>query len=282
MAASPDPDDLQGLTVPNDASALDADRWRYYEELSARGDVRQAPDQPRDASHPGRWREGLPWFGAHGQRLAPAVFLAAAVFAMVASLMLASVSRPNAPTATAPLALDTSAVGTVGGLLPSAAVGVNGAARLLRDIRPAVIALLDDGTCDSRCSATLEWIGSQAEGANVRMIVAGPGPIPRDNGRVGPEDSASIPGSEPVVSDIAEAVTADPSAGVSYTAAADQIGAVTMAAPEGTFDDFGPEGVTVLVVAPDGRVVDVVRNADPSVNITTSLGQATAQSDATR
>jgi hypothetical protein len=38
----------------------------------------------------------------------------------------------------------------------------------------------------------------------------------------------------------------------------------------------------VLVVAPDGRVVDVVRNADPSVNITTSLGQATAQSDATR
>lgn len=280
MATTPEPDDLHGLTVPNDASALDADRWRYYEELSARGEVRHSPDQPQATSHPGRWREGLPWFGTNGHRLAPAVFLAAAVFAMIASLMLASVSRPNAPTATAALALDTSAVGTVGGLLPSAAVGVNGSARLLRDIRPAVIALLNDGSCGSRCSTTLEWIASQAEAASVRMIVAGPGPIPRDNGRAGPEDSAPIPGSE---SEPLSLPGADDESGeVSYSAAADQIGAVTMTAPEGTFDDFAPEGVTVLVVAPDGRVVDVVRNADQSVNITTSLGQATAQSDPTR
>ncbi|MDQ1249868.1 MAG: hypothetical protein QG597_4245 [Actinomycetota bacterium] len=271
MGSPPEPDDLAGFTVPDDASALDSDRWRYYEELSARGDVRHSPDHPQDVGHPARWRDGLPWFGTIGHRLAPMAFLAAAVFAMFASLMLASVTRPDAPTATAPLALETSPVGTVGGLLPSAAVGVNGSARLLRDIRPAVIAVLDTGTCGSRCAATLEWIASQAEAAKVRMIVAGPGSIPRDNGRAGPEDSAPLP-RVPLGTVTPDAETGE----VTFTAAADQIGAVTMTAPLGTFDEFTPAGVTILVVAPDGRVVDVVRNADPSVNITTSLGQATA------
>jgi hypothetical protein len=188
--------------------------------------LRHSPDQPTSSDHLGRWREGLPWFGRLGSNLIPLGFIVAAVLAMVGSLMLASVSRVDAPVATAPLAANTAEVGVVGGLMPSAPVAVNGAPRLLRDIRPAIIALVPAGACPE-CAAGVASAAAIAEASRLRFIVAGEG--------------------------------RDPATVETYAAA---VGAATLMAPTGTFADYRPSGLTLFSVAPDGIVTDVARGAD--------------------
>ena len=239
MAVTPEPDDPAGIAIPDDASALDADRWRYYEELAAENRLRHAPGQPTAGDHPGRWRDGLPWFGHRGSHVIPFLFIVAAVLAMVGTLMLASVTRVDAPVSTAPLAADTSTTGVVGGLMPSAAVAVNGAPRLLRDIRPAVVALVPSSQCPE-CAAGIASAAAQAEAAGFRFLVAAEG---RD------------------VTEVSE-----------YAA---PVGAASMLAPVTTFADFRPSGLTLFVVAPDGVVADVVRGADETTSLAATLGQAT-------
>ncbi len=233
MSGRPDPDDFAGITIPDDASSLEADRWRYYRELDARGELRHTPDQPAETDHPSRWRDGLPWFGHRGSNLIPLGFIVAAVLAMVGSLLLATVSRVDAPLATAPLAVGTADVGVVGGLLPSAPVAVNGAPRLLRDIRPAVIALVPQGDCPE-CQAGVANAAAAAEAARMRFIVASEG--------------------------------SDPTSAESYAA---PVGAATLLAPVGTFADYRPRGLTLFSVAPDGVVADVIRDADANAAVTT-------------
>jgi hypothetical protein len=238
MASQQEPDDLAGLRVPDDASALDADRWRYYEELSGRGDIRHTPDGPAAADHPGRWRDGQPWFGFFGSHLAPTLFMLAAVLAMAGTLMLAMVPRTDAPALTEPLATTEAEVGSVGGLLPPEAVTLNGSPRLLRDVRPALIAWLPGGDCPE-CRSGLAAAMAQAESAGVRFLVVGP-----------TERAAAVQEA---------ALTA---------------GAPAVLTRTGAFAEYRPEGLTLFVVAGDGTVTDVVRNSDAGTQVSTSLGQA--------
>lgn len=239
MASQPEPDDIAGLTVPDDASALDADRWRYYEELSSRGQLRHSPDAPLPTDHPGRWRDGQPWFGFLGSHFAPAVFMLAAVMAMVGTLMLAMVPRTDAPPITQPLASTAADVGSIGGLLPAESVTLNGSPRLLRDIRPALIAWLPGGDCPE-CRSGLASAAAQADAAGVRFLVAGPS-----------ERAAAV------------------------SDAATTAGAPALLTRPGAFDVFRPDGLTLFVVGGDGTVTDVVRNSDSGTQVSTSLGQAT-------
>lgn len=240
VSASKDPEDqpIAGLVVPDDASALDGDRWKYYEELRRRGDIAHAPDGATHTDHPSRWREGLPWFGAHGSRWTPVMFMALAVAAMLASLMLGMVGRADAPVQTQPLSATTVPVGQIGGLLPSAEVKINGSPRQLRDVRPAILAVLPAGDCLS-CSGGVGAAVTQGDAAGLRTLVTSTDPAP--------ESAASL---------------------------ALRYGIPLIAAPADTFATYEPVGLTLLVVGPDGVVLDVVRDAGPGTDLSDSLQQA--------
>lgn len=243
MASTGEPDDLPlaGLSVPDDPRDLEADRWAYYEELARSKDVRHTPDQP-PGDHPSRWREGTPWFGFRGSRVSPLIFCIVAVLAMGASLLVALVPRTDAPAQTQALAAPTTEVGQIGGLLPTAAVGVNGAPRLLRDIRPAVLAVVPDGSCDE-CAAAIESAATQAADAGVRLLVTG-----------SPEQADEL-------ADLARPL---------------QLPVLTASAS--TFAPYRPAGLTLLVVAGDGTVADVVRLADADTTIDPALAGISASS----
>lgn len=232
MAGIPEPDDtpLVGVTIPDDPRELDADRWAYYEEMAREGRTRHSPDQP-PADHPSRWRDGQPWFGHYGSRISPLIFLIVSVVAMAATVLVALVPRADAPQQTRTLTTPTADVGQIGGLVPNAAVGVNGSPRLLRDIRPAVIALIPEGNCPE-CTEAVSAAAADATDAGVRLFVAG---------------------SREQVDDL--------------TTLAEAHGALTMTFVMNPFDVFGPVGVTMLLVAPDGSVADVVRMADGETNL---------------
>ncbi|MFI0433469.1 MAG: hypothetical protein ACH36H_10050 [Candidatus Nanopelagicales bacterium] len=226
--------------VPDDASALDADRWRYYEELSRSGTAPHAPDAPKDPDHPTRWRDGLPWYGFVGSRVMPVAFMAIAVLAMLGSLALAFVQRTNPPAQTAPLSLTDAPVGQVGGLLPSAAVAIGGQPRQLRDIRPALVVVPAPGRCGD-CELTYNAVAQAGREAGVRTLVALP--------LAGGADAAQI-------------------------AAAQAAGATVMEADRGLFDVFDPAGTTVLSVRSDGTVSEVFRSATPAIDVTAALPPA--------
>jgi len=235
MAQQGDPDELSGITIPDDARDLDEDRWRYYEELARTAHLRQSPDGPRGADHPASWRDGSPWFGFRGSQVHPLIFMIVAVVAMAASLMLAFIPRVDAPQQTQSLSVPQASVGQVGGLLPPAAVAINGAPRLLRDIRPAVIAIMPEGAC-TECATTLSEIAGQSELNGVRTIIAG--------------DRSQA--------DVIQNTAAD-------------LGVPAMTVNPGAFHDYRPAGVTLLLVAPDGTVDDVVRLADVTTNVSSTL-----------
>ena len=121
-----EPGDPARIEVPDDASALDADRWRYYDELAAAGALSHSPDQLQDVHHPSRWRDGLPWLGSNGTQRVPVFFLVVSGLAMVACVLLAFVVRPAAPAAGAALAVNAGPAGQEGGLLPAMTVNVDG------------------------------------------------------------------------------------------------------------------------------------------------------------
>lgn len=232
MAVAPEPEDipLAGVSIPDDARDLDADRWAYYEELSRTGRTRHSPDQP-GADHPSRWRDGQPWFGYRGSRISPLIFLIVSVVAMAATLLVAFVPRADAPQQTRTLAAPTADIGQLGGLMPSAAVGINGSPRLLRDIRPAVIAVIPEGNCPE-CADAVAAAAADSSAAGVRLFVAG---------------------SREQMADL-EALAAPN-------------GALTMTYASNPFNVFRPTGVTMVLVAPDGAVTDVVRMADGETNL---------------
>lgn len=236
MAAAPEPDDvpLAGISIPDDPRDLDADRWAYYEELARKGQVRHTPDQPPQ-DHLARWREGTPWFGYRGSRMSPLIFLIVSLVAMAATMVVAFVPRADAPAQTRSLAAPGADVGQIGGLLPAAAVGINGQPRLLRDIRPAVIAVVPDGSCPT-CSEAIAVAAEDAAAAGVRLFVAG--------------NVESTP---------------------SLEALATTVGAPLMTYSASPFDVYRPAGLTLVLVAPDGLVDDVIRLADGETNISSSV-----------
>lgn len=239
MPTPPEPEDapLPGVVVPDDPRDLDADRWRLYEELSAAGKIRHSPDSARATDHPSRWREGLPWYGGHGSRLLPLMFIILAVAAMVASMALVFVKRTDAPLPTAALAVGTAPPGQVGGLLPAELVEVNGSPRTLRDIRPAVLFVLPSGSCTT-CDLTAASLASQAATAGMRLLVTGT-PIQAET--------------------LAEVARAS--------------GAPTMTISQTGLEPFGLTGPSVIIVAPDGTVAEVVTDVDVNTDISESAQQ---------
>jgi hypothetical protein len=159
----------EALEVPDDARALDGDRAAWLAELAARrrGGEREhlRPDQP---SEPGAVAgSGRPGAGPLG--LAALVALAAVALAatMVVALGLRLPVRPAA----APLARTALEPGRVGGLLPDAPVrGSSGSTRSVRDLRPAVLALVPPG-CD--CPEELREAGAQTREFGLRFWAVG-------------------------------------------------------------------------------------------------------------
>lgn len=219
--------------VPDDASALDADRWRYYEELARSGEATHAPDNPSDPEHPTRWRDGLPWYGFVGSRVMPIAFMTVAVLAMLGSLALAFVQRADPPAQTAPLSLTAAPVGQVGGLLPNAAVAIGGQPRQLRDIRPALVVVPAPGRCGD-CESTYAAVTAAGRAAGVRTLVA----LPLATGG----DGAQV-------------------------AAAEGAGATVMEVDTGLFDIFDPVGTTVIEVGGDGTIAAIWRSATPTTDL---------------
>lgn len=157
------PDDaswLDGVVVPDDLSELQADVDAYQREL------RHAARRRRIARVTGTraWqRLALPVAVAFCS-----LSLAGAVFAI---LTLGHPRRltgpPPAPIATAPAASE----GQVGGLLPDTTVRTGLGAMRLRDIRPAVVALVP---LQCNCTSLLSALASQAEEVAVPLVVVAP------------------------------------------------------------------------------------------------------------
>jgi len=250
--ATPDPDDagpsgLPRLEIPDDARALDGDRWRYYDELHRQRKMESPPGGPAGPDHPGTWRDGKPWFGLFGSSRIPLMFAIAACLAMAASFLLPLIQRPNPPKQTEALALETGPVGTEGGLLPVSQVQLNGGERDLRDIRPAVVAVMPMGDCPG-CRGALATASRTAQSAGYTLVTA--------------DTAADAPATD-IAADAAEA-------------AADGQNPVVprLIAAAGTFDPYAPEGLTLLVVTGDGTVTNVIRDADVGSTAEGSLQQA--------
>lgn len=231
---------LGDISVPDDARALEGDRWAYYDELNQRGDLPHAPGGPDSHDEPGRWRDGSPWLGQHGSRTMPLLFCVTGIALMLGVLLLALVPRDDAPTQTVALASSTAAVGSVGGLLPQARVTLNDQPRSLRDLRPAVIALIGNSGC-TNCTDAVAAAASTSEANGVRFMLS-------------TEEPAGT-----------KLRTFRLAAGIMAPA---------LVVPPGVWDDFEPEGLTLIAVNPDGTVSAVVRNAQMQAGLATSLQQA--------
>lgn len=253
--ATPDPDDagpsgLPRLEIPDDARALDGDRWRYYDELHRQRKMESPPGGPAGPDHPGTWRDGKPWFGLFGSSRIPLMFAIAACLAMAASFLLPLIQRPNPPKQTEALALETGPVGREGGLLPVAQVQLNGGERDLRDIRPAVVAVVPVGDCPG-CRSALSAASRTAQAVGYTLVIA--------------DTASDAPAAEVGASEVA----ADPDANVGRDPVVPRL-----IAAAGTFDPYAPEGLTLLVVTGDGTVASVIRDADVGSTAEGSLQQA--------
>lgn len=157
------PDDaswLDGVLVPDDLSDLQADVEAYHREL--RQSARRRRITRITASR--AWqRLALPSAVAVGS-----LTVAAAVFAI---LTLGHPTRvagpPPDPVATAPSA----AVGQIGGLLPDVTVRTSDGAMHIRELRPALVALVPL-RCD--CKSLLDALSGQAAEVGVPLVVVAP------------------------------------------------------------------------------------------------------------
>jgi len=160
----PVPDDaswLDGVTVPDDLSELSADVEAYHREI--RQDARRRR-VARITNTPSWQRLALP------MAVAVCSFtLAGAVFAI---LTLGSPHRvlgpPRAPIATSS-GLPPS--GEVGGLLPDVSVRTSIGARSVRELRPALVALVP---LHCGCTALLKSLAGQAGEARIPLVVVAP------------------------------------------------------------------------------------------------------------
>lgn len=173
-----------GVVVPDDASALAADRDAWLRELSDLQQRREAPaGGPASGRGPLSRLAGAPGtgglrFGVFGAVLA----LVLAGAAAAGSLLLVLVPRTGLRTAT-PLPLATTAAvraarpGEAGALLPDTRVRpVGGPTTSLREVRPAVLAVVGPQVTAScrDCRRLLDDVALQAAQAGLRLWLVGP------------------------------------------------------------------------------------------------------------
>ncbi len=146
------------LVVPDDISSLEADIRAYHRELRARR--RQQ-----------RWGRV---FGPRWQLYAlPGSIVGFALLVAVGVALSLTVLAPRAASPTprpAPIAAAARPVGEVGGLLPDLKVSTDGGTMPLRDVRPALLALVPP-RCD--CITTLENVAGEADEYALPLIVVG-------------------------------------------------------------------------------------------------------------
>jgi hypothetical protein len=231
--------DGQLFVVPDDASALDADRDAYYRELAdlelaGAADGLAAPDQ---APPGGRSRR----FEVRGLS-APLVTAVLLVVAMVGSLMTVLAPR-NAPAPAArPLATSTvQPAGAVGGLLPDVTLSVGPVQVLARSMRPTVFLLVPADCAD--CAAVVSAVLLQVRSHRLQLVLAG---SPAEQGQLADLDRKGAAGQA--------TLAIDPSG---------QLGAA-----------YGDGTPTVVVVAADGIVTAVEPGVTPTLELDPDLFNA--------
>jgi len=201
-----------GVVIPDNPAALDADREAFVRELRERT---QPPNSRWSSMRAGQFdaladQPPLPWpLGTARYRRSgisgPLTFLLLTIVALASSLMVVMMPKPGVPAQTLALATPApgTADGTAGGLLPEAAVQISSLPRSLRDVRPAVIAVLADGTCDGTCIATLSSVNSQAREYGIPLWIAGPASAQRQLATI----TRSATGGRPAIIDTTGALT---------------------------------------------------------------------------
>ena len=142
--------------VPNDASALEADRIALMAELQQKSTPQPVEREPI---------EGKFW---------PYLLVFSATLIGLIGLIIAFLpSTGNAPAAV-PLATTNAAtkVGTEGGLMPLGSVRVGLFDRTLRDFRPGLIAVVPAGSCSS-CEATIASLWEQEAAFQLPLLIVG-------------------------------------------------------------------------------------------------------------
>jgi hypothetical protein len=157
------PDDapwIDPVVVPDDLRELQADIESYHRER------RQAARRRRIA----RLTGGIPL----RQLLLPVGIAAGAMSlaAVVFTILMLGHPRPLPPPVQAPVATDpVAAVGEINGLLPDATVRTRGGETSIRDLRPALVALVP---APCRCTELLGRLAAQADEVSLPLVVVAP------------------------------------------------------------------------------------------------------------
>lgn len=147
------------VVVPDDISSLEADVRAYHRELRMR----------RRRERFG-WLLGRHWqqYGVPGGIVVVALLIASGIAVSLSVLTPRTASQRPRPV---PVATDPAQpVGQPGGLLPDMTVGSSGGDMRLRDVRPAVLALVPP-RCD--CVGILESVAGQANEYGLALIIVG-------------------------------------------------------------------------------------------------------------
>jgi hypothetical protein len=218
---------IDPVVVPDDIRALQADIDAYHRELR---DARR-PEFVRRLIATRLWRRGATPLAL----VAAALGCAGVVFAVL-TLGDPGVGRRALPTpiATAPVA----AVGDVNGLLPDLTVRtVTGEARSVRQLRPALVALLP---LHCNCAALVDSLAGQAETVGASLVAIAPS--------AQDAEVASLPGR---------------THGGQVLAYFDPTHALA--------DVYSAVGVTLLVVAPDATVRHLLHDVHDGIHIEAQL-----------
>ncbi len=147
------------IVVPDDASALEADRLALLDELKDRASGATARPASGSSPQPQFW---------------PYLLVFSALVLSLIGLVIVFLpqgGRPPAATALgAPLA--NAIAGQPGGLMPLGTVRVGLFDRELRDFRPGVIAVLPAGPCPT-CEATIASVWEQEAAFQLRLLIVG-------------------------------------------------------------------------------------------------------------
>lgn len=214
---------IDPVVVPDDIRALQADIDAYHRELREAG----RHDLLRRLTASRLWRRGATPVAV----IATALGLAAVVFAVL-TVGDPGVGRrvPPSPLASAP----TAAIGQQDGLLPDLTVRtVSGESRSVRQLRPALVALLPE-RCD--CLALINSLAGQAETVGAPLVVIAP--AAQD------AEVAALPGQ---------------THSGQVTAYFDPAHALA--------DVYKAVGVTLLVVAPDATVRHLLHDVQQGVHV---------------
>jgi len=218
---------IDPVVVPDDIRALQADVDAYHRELR---DARRHR-LVRRLTATAAWRHGAKPLAVVGAALA----LASVVFTVL-TLGDPGVGRRALPkpVATAPLA----SIGEVDGLLPDLTVRtVSGQPRSIRELRPALIALMPP---QCNCAGLVESLAGQAETVGASLVVIAPAAIDAE--------VAALPGR---IHSGRVAAYFDPAHALA--------------------DIYSAIGVTLLVVSPDATVSHVLPNVQPGVHLEAQL-----------